>query len=253
MRIIMLILCLLLPGNANAFDMVVGAPVSSCNANCGICGTYVIGWDGDWPSDTDKACSGQLDTTGIDGTLNSVTLGTDYGESGSVGMQISDSTCLVTYTVTGQLDPSKAQTVWIRIYVSANPSNDNVYLFRGVATATSSTDYVTLALNSTGQLVGNYRNSTINVSNYTGAANVVATGQWVNVAYSWDPTNQDHDITHNGSTWSEDANELTTASAWTCNEIRAGNTGGDPSPAGYVYIDRWAVVDGYRASLPSGW
>ncbi len=226
-----------------------GTPAAA-GGNC-MTGTYTFAWTGDYPSDTDAACDSV--GTAVQGTLVNGVISTDYGESGTNGLQIDAASEYIVYTTSADahFDPSIAQTVWLRIYVSANPVQNTGIFYACGATDCTGVDYINIIILTTGEVLGSYRNDTISVQNYS--ASSVSLAAWIDVAYTWDPTNQDHDITHNGTTWSEDVNEITTTSTWDAVRINTGNRSTSSPSANYILIDKMAVVNGYRASKPSGW
>ena len=212
MRILPLIISALLIA-AQPVQAAVCVGFGQSAANC-MNGTYTFSWDGDWSGDADKACSTSGDSTGIDGTLTGTTISTDYGESGSYGMIIDGTNDYIKYSTSSDIniDPSVATTIWMRIYLSAAPGQ-GINIFKVCGTTDCSTnDYITIAITNTREMMCTYRNSTISPSNYS--ASTIAIGSWVDIAYSFDPANQDHDVTHNGTNWSEDINEITTVSTW---------------------------------------
>jgi hypothetical protein len=214
--------------------------------NC-MSGTYVLAWNGDYPSDTDAACdSAQAKEDGaVNGSLD---IGTDYGESGSVGIKADTVGESLEWADAADefIDDDAERTIWIRAYMSATPDND-LFIFR----ATNGTQYLAIQWRTSGDIRGQY-SGTGGV--YNASCDVdSSTGGWVTIGYTYDTPNQDHAIDCDGS-WDEDLNEIVTDFGVTnVDEIHIGAPTNEPGDAEYIQVDRVAIVDGYKAAKPSGW
>lgn len=246
--LILLAPCLSLAGTGQVRAMMGMWGGSSSTSSC-MAGTYTFAWTGDFTADTDKACSSSSDTVGIEGAITGTTISTTYGEAGSYGIIVDSGNDYVSYTTSADthINPEAAYTVWARVYVSANPIA-NTDVFRACGSSDCSTGgTIFIQVRTSGEIYGQYNT----YSNYS--ASTVATGQWADIAYTFDPVNQDHDVTHNGTNWSEDVNELVTAITTDTVAIFIGNKTTSSPSTSTVYIDKVAIVSGYRAAKPSGW
>jgi len=215
--------------------------------NC-ISGTYVLGWNGDWTLDTDKACIGSTDTTGKDSALViGGTFSTDYGESGSIGFIVDGTNHFSRYdqTLRQYAKDNVAQTIWMRIYISAALDADP-YVIRLVdSAATTETIRIDIAT-VTGSVyaVGTYRA-------ISATSGILATGSWITVGSSWDKGGTEKLAVCYGVTWSAEFDISAQSFTTGVNQIFVGNAGGGAPGAGkYVYIDKWVIQDGYKTACP---
>jgi len=76
---------------------------------------------------------------------------------------------------------------------------------------------------------------------------------WDDVGYSWDPANADHSANVNGS-WQEDLNEIQSMTQ-NIYEFRLGSAYKNTATCvgGYIYVDRFVIISGYKQQLPTNW
>lgn len=218
----------------------------SSSAVC-LSGTYIFGWGGEWTGDTDKACEGSSDTTGVDGTVyGSPEISTTYGESGSdVALRADANNEYIKWSDSGgsRIDINGARTLWMRVYISAAPTNDT-RLFIAIGDTTNN---IYVVIKSSRELMGLHRIGAAVPSAYGSAISV---GTWTDVAYSWDFPNQDHSANTTG-TWEDDNNEIGTTEGVDMVEFSVGTNGGFSMGAGEsIRISKFAVLDGYKTAKP---
>ena len=205
----------------------------------------VFSWDGDHTSGTNYGCDSA--GTGVAGTNSSLTISTDYGESGSNAAHYTDSGQYLEWSQTGDqyVDDVGPQTIWMRVYASALPTSDVVF-FESVY---NTSNYVQIKVNTAEpEFTGYYRAAGV----IKGAAGNSVTAAWVDIAYSWDKTNQDHSF-YNGSTWEDDNNELLDDMAGDFTAITIGHhtTSSNNFDGGkYINIEQFAIMDGYKTGVP---
>jgi len=257
-RFVLIILFIILifpisPSICLAQEQLAGVTILGANINppagygC-MTGTYTLGWTGDWPSDTDRACAGSGDETGVNGAITgSPDIGTDYGEGGSVGLKANAVNEYITYVDSDYVSGNSAYTIWLRVYISAIPTgNTRLFTLYGDAT-----NYINAVFTNTGNVMATWRSGATTPTAYGTA--VLSTGTWSNVGYTWDTPNQDHAVDTNGS-WDEDLNEITTTMSTDITNIYIGSESQFSMGGGeYFQVDKWAIVSGYKASRPAGW
>lgn len=232
-----------------ALQAVVGMMGAATGYNC-MTGTYTLAWNGQWPSDTDKACATSADTTGVNGTITgSPDIGTDYGEGAPiVGIKANAVNEYISYTNSSYVGFNGAYTVWVRMYVSEAPTGDTKIFDLNY----DSNHYVTCVVKSTRDIMCTWRDGTTVTATAYGDVAITA-GAWTDLAYSWDQPNQNHSVNADG-TWDDDNNELTSTQSNEITAIRIGTVANfSMNATQYLSVDKWAIVSGYKASKPSGW
>ena len=210
-------------------------------------GTYIFGWGGEWPSDTDRACDTSGDGTGVNGTVNgSPDISTAYGEGGAdvaLTADASGESIKWTDSAAGRIDLNGAQTIWLRVYISATPTGDTRFLTASYDTSS----YLMIVVRNNREVVGTHR---IGATAPTAYGAALTAGTWTDIAYSWDMPNLDHTINTSG-TWEDDNNELSSTEGTDITEIYMGAQYGFSMGAGEnIRITKFAIVDGYKATKP---
>ncbi len=233
-------------GYVNPYILGSAVTVAATPSNC-MAGTYVFSWTGDYPGSTTTACNSA--GAALSGTLvGGAVVSTDYGEVGDKGLQVNATNKFIIYIATAGVTPSAAQTLWMRVFLSAAPTA-NTEVFKGYELPTASTTYISLSVQTDRSILGTYRNPTINVT--AAGPSLLSISTWTDIGYSWDPPNQDHS-TAVGTTWDEDLNEITTTTSTVADRIVIGNFSSS-NPGCEIRIRQMAIVNGYQASKPSGW
>lgn len=215
--------------------------LSSCMS-----GTYLFAWNGEHTSGTGYACEGDGDPAS--GTVTgSPTISTAVGEGGAdVALMADLNNEYLTWSDSGgaRIDLNGAQTLWMRVYVSAAPAG-STRLFNAEYDANN---YIGVNLSTSLDVVATHKISATAPTAYGAAA--ISSGQWVDIAYAWDRPNQDHAVNSNGA-WYEDANELASSDGTDITAIRIGPYYGFSMPANEnVRVSKYAIVPGYKAAKP---
>jgi hypothetical protein len=201
----------------------------------------IISWDGDHSSGTNYLC--ESDGDAVAGTNTNLPISTDYGESSSNGSlhDTIDERLRWTQTADQYFDNEGPQTLWIRAYFTGTTPTNDIVIFE------ASDESLTFDIkqdNAASYIVGTH------ISNVNAGGSLSATGSWVNIAYSWDTTEQDHSV-YNGSTWEDDNNELVS----TGNDVTEFSLGNyikavASEPTEDVQVTQWALMSGYKAGVP---
>lgn len=219
----------------------------SSSAVC-LSGTYIFGWGGEWTGDTDKACEGSSDTTGVDGTVyGSPEISTTYGESGSdVALRADANNEYIKWSDSGgsRIDINGARTLWMRVYISAAPTNDTrLFIASG-----DTTNNIYCVARSSASIMCTHRIGASVPTAYSDA--YFSTGTWFDFAYSWDFPNGDHSV-NLASAWADDNNEIGTTEGVDVVEFSVGTNGGFSMGTGEsIRISKFAVLDGYKTAKP---
>lgn len=222
------------------------AATSSCPA-----GTYVMAWDGDYTSDTDKACIGSTPT---DGTISGATVGTDYGETGN-GALLDAVDDYITYSLAaGDYSESGAYTFCMRARFVSDGTDTNTIIFE-IEDDTDNVDQASIVITDDERVRISWRgNSTADTVQTAASAISKDSTTWYTIVGSWKPetaAGNDMAVSANGgSTWVEEDDDPVAFVA-EMNGLSLGNyriyQGAGPDP---VHIDKWALVSGYKASCP---
>jgi len=219
--------------------------------DCPDYGTYTSAWNGDYPSDTDKACynSGASQKDGTN--TGSGSFSTSYGESGSVGWRYTTDDDNVTYTNSGNdLVDDAEGTLWIKFRcassVSALTGLFDLY--------ESSNNRLTLKLNTDDKIRSSYIGDGDDYHE-TSSGTVTCDGSaWNTVGVAWkqNEAGNDHAVSTD-DTWgngddSESDDDLTTMTS-DITDVVMGNDAfyGDTENIDY---DQWAILPTYKASCP---
>ena len=234
----------------NSGETVANCPVYYADTN------VTFSWDGDETSGTNYGCNSS--GTPIEGTFSGTPLEihTDYGESGSNGANIDTNGEYLSWPNSSYIVAKNSSgTIWMRVWVSAQPDN-KVTIFESYYV--NDDNSILMNVESTSSSTwGAYRG---NNANYTAYANTTPTGEWMNFHYSWNTLADadDHSCGKNG-TWEDDDGELTNELT---NEptvlligqnVEAAFAGGIPGSGKYIYVDRIAVMSGYKTGVPTNW
>lgn len=235
-----------MPGNTVAW---VGVPSGGGSECSSFYDDSILSWDGDYPSDTDAAC--ETDGDQVQGSQSGGDLGTDYGESGSVGFKVDAANEHISYSQSADqyLDDLGAVTIWMRIYFSALPTSTAAIFmgFNGVG------NYILIDVRNTGELTGTYRD--VGTVNLVYSPSSISAESWVDVAYSYDRASANTHTFNTGGSWKADESDsLSTSTVGDISKIDIGETdegGAFSMGAGeYYQITQWAIVDGYKAAKP---
>ena len=213
--------------------------------------TYTIAWTGDL-ADMNDACDSSKEK--VDGTNVNLPIGTDYGESGAVGVQIADVDEYLAWTNVGMIDVSTPQTIWCKIYISAAPDVETI-IFE--AWDTTNNEGICINIMTDGRTIGVWEDG----GDYeTMANNNTGNAEWKYIAYSFDIGNTKHSVYDSGSVgtteWDEEVEGINVLTADPDNILigtngsPASRTTGDPGAGKYINIEKCAVVNGYQAANP---
>lgn len=217
-----------------------GGVVSSCPV-----GTYIFSWGGEWPSDVDKSCDNSADVAGVNGTITgSPVISVTEGEGGAdVALTANAANEYLSWPSSGaRIDINGAQTLWVRVYISATHTGDT-RIFEALYDATN---IIHVTIKADLQILGTHRIGGTAPNAY-GAA--IASGTWVDIAYTWDRQNQDHAVNSVG-TWDEDVNELSSTDGSDITAIKVGAVVFSMGDGEYVKVTKFAIVSGYKAAKP---
>ena len=234
----------------NVVTVGVGVPSGGGGVDCpSFYESAILSWDGDYPSDTDTAC--ETDGDSVQGSQSGGDLGTDYGESGSVGFKVDAANEHISYSQTADqyIDDLGAVTIWMRVYFSALPTGDTAIFFAYSATSS----YVLIIARSSGEFIGIYRDAATSNSVYSPSS--ISAESWVDIAYSYDRASANTHTFNTGGSWKADeADSLSTSTVGNISKIEIGETDEGASfsmgVGEYYQITQWAIVNGYKAAKP---
>lgn len=210
----------------------------------------VYSWDGDHNSGPNYACNNS--GTGIAGTNTNLTISTSYGESGSNGALIDSIDERLEFPDTGDqyINDVGPQTIWLRIYVDALPTSNDIVYFE--ANHGGTVDYLVMNIaGSNDSQRGEYRGNSVS-DTVTGGIPAIDT--WIDVAYSWDYTEDDHS-TYDGSSWTDDLNEGFNAMTGNLTSFMIGEEYSESSDdaTGIVWVTQFALMNGWKTAKPANW
>lgn len=215
--------------------------LSSCMS-----GTYLFAWNGEHASGTGYACEGDGDP--VSGTVTgSPTISTAVGEGGADVALMADAVSKYLSwpdSAGARIDLNGAQTVWMRVYVSATPTG-----YSRIFTAEyDSSNYVSIEVTSVREIRGQHKiGATTGQVWGTGS---IAAGAWVDIAYTWDRPNRNHSVNVSGS-WRADETELSTSDGADLTSIKIGPYSSFTMPANEnTRVTKYAIVSGYKAAKP---
>jgi len=227
--------------------------------NC-LSGTYILAWNGEL-SDPNDACDSLK--VKVDGANTNLPISTSYGYSGSYGVRVEDVDEYLAFNNTGpRVDFSEPQTIWCRIYVSANPDAASTIV---ESWHTVNVDGLAIVINTDGTMFGFWED---NGDGETAYGNNLIVGEWEDIAYSWDQANNKHAaysgdgendvVPFSDGAWEEDedAGGLNVLSDDPDDIVLGTNGsmgfwgGGDPGAGKYIDIDRCVLVPGYQTAKP---
>lgn len=209
-------------------------------------GTYTIAWDGSESTGSDYACDGS--GTPLDGTITgALDINSTDGEGGGDVVLRADAVNeYISWADSGgaKVNLNGAQTVWVRVYISAAPTGQIKFFNAGYDTS----NYISFNVNTSRQTQSFHRTGATNATIYS--TNTITVGTWTDVAYAWDRPNQSHAV-NIGDTWKEETNELVTEQTGNATYIRSGADGAFSMAAGEnIRVTKFAVVNGYKAAKP---
>jgi len=249
---ILFVICLSFQASAwNPMVVVSGSgnPCPPFYADSGV----VWSWDGNYPGSHNTACdsAGNPDVADTD----AATTAAAYGETG-IGMLVENAQEYLQWNQTAQqyLDETSAQTICVRMKVSPT-----IVDYTGIFKSANVSDQILITIKDDGSLIGYYSVTTGTDQTVYGAT--APDSAWFTGAYSFDKPNLDHasnpgDNGTWGSGWDEQVNELNDAMTNDLDDITIGNNStADPAEGDYVYIDKIAIVNGYKfdCSTLTGW
>jgi len=226
-----------------------------CYADAGV----VWSWDGDEISGHNFACNSS--GTALDVFTDAATTGTDYGESGSVGILVDAANAYLHWTQTGSqyANGHAAQTICIRMKIVAGGLADDIEIFKA-GNATDQIVMMQLDAVDTRSIDYYYTTAGPDPSAFASSPPLDA---WFTRAYSYDQANEKHASNPGdtadpnwGTAWEEDVAELTSDQTNDLIYIDIGNHSEiAPGESDYVYITGVAIVTGYEfdCSTLTGW
>jgi hypothetical protein len=234
-------------GNTNDYTTsALVIPYDSGTASTCPSGTYLFAWDGNHGDGTNYGCDGS--GTAVEGTAyGSPTISTDYGGGGSdKGMLVDAAPTYIGFpdSAGALLDMATPQTIWMRVYFSEAPAT-HTRIFN--AQDSEFNDYVRWQAQSNREFLTIYA-AEGGTTQTVYSNNLLSTETWIDIAYSWDQANNDH-ANNVGSSWKQDANELTTAPTDDVELIMIGSNTGFGMTTDYR-ITKFAIVDGYQSAKP---
>jgi len=206
----------------------------------------IVAWDGDHGSGTNYICTTSEST--IVGTNTNLTISTSYGESSSNGSfhDTRDERLTWSQTAGQYADETGTQTLWMRVYITGDPSVDTLIW----ESAYDGSNFINFKIRAGLQGQGVYSGTTLGAA--TANCPAIATGEWVDVAYSWDRPSENHSA-YNGVSWNDNNGELTLAMDNSPTLFSLGNDivymDSTPSTES-VRVTQWAIVSGYKTSAP---
>lgn len=215
-------------------------------------GTYIMAWDGDYTSDTDKACIGSTPT---DGTVSGGTLSTDYGESGTIGFGEAGADHYVTWAIAdGDLpEQSGAFTVYLRIRVGSDGTDAGTIIWEA-EDDTDNVDQAYVTVTDDERIRLSWRGNSTATQIQSAASAISRDGStWYTVGVSIQPgestaANDSAVTVDAGSNWTEESDNPPAMTVH-INNLTLGNyrvfSGNDP-----ISIDKWVLLDGYKAACP---
>lgn len=144
------------------------------------------------------------------------------------------------------IDDDAAQTIWKRIYISDAALDDHVVIFEGWD---SWDNYIFITVRTDLEIRPFYVADGVGDS-IEGTAET--SGQWRDIAYSWDKPNDDHSV-YSGGGWTDSNNTITDDMTSDLDHIIMGEeytSAGDPGVGKYINITQWAIVSGYKTAKP---
>ena len=168
-------------------------------------GTYAFAWDGDHTNGTLYAClsSGATNETS---TGNSITPAEVDGETG-YGAKVTQRSDNIYWADSSDTRINDAVgTVWVRVYLSAQPDDAHNVLFSTATTANPLTNNVMLVYRYDSNKISGFFEAQAGVSEVNWATPTLTT--WVTVGYTWDQANGKHAIVNTNS-WASPTDEDT--------------------------------------------
>lgn len=209
-KIISLIICLSFV-YTNVFGLTVGYSRSfAVGADC-LSGTYLSAWNGEYPSDTDKACfasgASQKDPSVAPVGVN---FSTDYGNDGQIGMQFPAKDDYVTYANAAEDGFVENEgTLYIEVYFPTITNTATIYFFEILNAANPGTEQMTIGLRADDALfIQRIGGGVTDGANSGGSTLSAAT--WYTVGMTWSVGRGTNDFMwtiNKGSSWGGDGVE----------------------------------------------
>jgi len=237
--IIGVLLCTPLYSDMNPY--IAGVPVSGGGGCMG--GTYTLAWNGDYPSDTDKACKADGSTT-VDGTQSGGTLD-------STAFVATAKDQYVEYAITTSEFNEDEGTLFIEVYIEPDAVG-NVYFFEILNAANFDTNSMVMNYSPTGNRFHVGRRGGGETDNLDDVNCTITPGVWTTVGVSWSVGRETQDWSisdDSGANWYGDGVDGIATMANAPDVLRMGNLREPSNNHGYR-IARWAVVSGYQGACP---
>ena len=204
-------------------------------------GTYDFAWNGDYPSDTDKACTNS-GAASQDGTMSGGTLSSSYGYSG-VGLRVTANNQYLTWSYV--LDNSLG-TVWMWVYFADETPASTTPFFES-SYNTSNRLYLQALTN--GRLQATYQGAGTPTQSSSSTGDTLANG-WNRVAMAWDQVNGHLTWKIGAGSWYGVTGGSLTAWAGATNDTTIGENELAAVFTETVYIDDLYYVNSYQAADP---
>jgi len=205
-------------------------------------GTYTFAWNGDYPSDPDKAC--KADGSTVDGTQSGGTLD-------STAFVATAKDQYVEYTITTSEFSEDEGTLFIEVYIEPD-AVDSFYFFEILNAENVATNRMVVSYNPTGNRLSVARYGG-GVSDTLDDPNCTITPEgYVTVGVSWSVGRETEDFSisnDSGENWYSDGVDGIATMENTPDTLRMGNLYAPSHNHGYR-IARWAVVSGYQGACP---
>ena len=167
-------------------DTMEGQVRAAGGSNCPTGSSYQSACDGDYPSQTKYLCFGASQLDGAE--QGTVSIGTDYGEGGSVGLQVDGADEGVEWTVTtDNILTSGVGTICARVYAVPADWDTTAVPFEVQSAAGR---FGCLMLDSNTVRCDHYGGTNQGIVDAPGT---FSEQTWYTIKYSWDDTNDNHE------------------------------------------------------------
>ena len=218
----------------------VSGTINSITATVNPCptGTYLLAWNGDYTSDTDKGCFASGAST-KDGTQTGGTLSASYGQVG-VGYRKTAGNQYVSWAISSDDGfNDTVGTMWASAKVTSDGSRTDAIVLHSYISGCD----IRLIVVADNRIEGYYTGSQTVYSTDT-----LTPGTWTRIAYAWDDTNNLHAVKIGAGAWAEASEALTSCSVQpTSFKIGTPITGTESDT---IDIDNVYVLGTYQAADP---
>jgi len=207
-------------------------------------GTYLSCWNGDYTSDTDKACF-DSGASAKDGTQNDGTIGTDYGETGN-GFRITAEDQYLKWAVSSEdgIDDEEG-TVWMSVYVTEDESRTDSTVFEAHVDVNNGID---IQVKGNNRVRGRHEGDGA-PNNLDDATIMISPGEWHRIGYTWKVATDFHCVAVNESAW-VCQEETLTAFDEPLDQMQIGEDNTEATQTDTIDIDNVYVTGTYQDDDP---